>query len=346
MRDKKNKIRFIVNINGKEHSFVAGDEYYKKHMNYQPATALEMLKERDGIKYIDLKDDTEKFFDYILQSFGEEYRKNIKKIVGLSPDEKLSDNALRVAFQNPTKRTEILTAGCKLYKEYTEQFVEEGLTVMDLKHENSGYDICSSATGCIAGMAEICSDYLVQSMYEDANDVSSNLHVSVSMMLAASEMIAIGSDDHRVADFIRQNMFCSSDRYIKENYDTWKASEREDFEKRVRPEIFDDLDPLLYNEGKDVFLLDDLKEMDEAKREFLRRGAERAFSDEGEEFMSESCPNPMTKEMRCKNLYHTPVGAVDSLEGRIEEFEAERNIAHVDDAPISDKPISDNPRVR
>ncbi len=343
MRDKKNKIRFIVNINGMEHSFVAGDEYYKKHMNYQPATALEMLKERDGIKYIDLKDDVEKFFDYIKESFDEEYTKIMKKIAGVEPNKKLSDSVLRVALQDPTKRTQILTAGCKLYKDYAEQMVEEGITLMDLIHDKSGSKTCQYATDCIIVMGEKCSEVLLQSLYEDVKDTASNLHVSVSMMIASSEMIALGSDDHRVANHIRQTMFCSADRCIQGNCDTWKSDEREEFENVWRPEILGDLEEKLYNEDVDIFQLDDLKVIDDEKREFLLKGAERAFSDEGAEFKSEKNPTAMSKEMRCKNLFHTPVGAVDSLEWRIEEFESKKNALHLDNNPSTDK--SDNHRI-
>lgn len=309
MRDKKNKIKFIVNIGNRDFSFVVSDSYYKSINGGESATALQNLKDANEIKYADCGNKEKAFFNYISKSFEKETQ-DIAEKIGV--------------VDTPVKMIQLVTQKCRLFKEYCDRFLEQGLILASINfmpEELGREEVARNFLLCVMNMYANCQTTVTKNIINDVRDQAAGLNIAATQMLAASLMLTIGSAEKRTIDFLlSENKFISAevvDKAMNKSTTSTKIDYKP-IKKVAEAEINDEI-----VNKKAVFEFDSIKNLEVMSPEqenLLKNVAERAFITDGMEVGYNNSNEIVSQELLIKGAYLTPANSILALEDRIGEI--------------------------
>ena len=307
MRDKKNKIRFILDKGGVNYDIVVSDAYYKRINRGESAVALQNLKNENEIKYSDCGNDERLFFSFIENSFLAEVDEIDKKIG---------------VIDSPIKQVQSITAKCRLYKEYCDRIVEQGLTQIDIeKNEGIEYwpntEFKRSALMCVMSMYDKCQSAVLQSVCTDTYGRMSGLVDNACQMISASAMLAIGSADKRVINFLARENYDMASGVVKNNAKNLKGvnldAVKEDFVSTIESEDGIDLEPQEIH-------IENLRPLSPQEKMHLNNMAERASIKSGMEVGGGRETEPTSSIRLAEATYFTPHNAVMVLKEELDKL--------------------------
>lgn len=297
MSGKRQKIEYKVTIGDRNFSFVCGDGYHRTIANGDATKALENLKEPRTIKCADFKDDTQKFFDFITNSFVYDYN-------SIPQDASIVDQ---------------LTAECKLLYDYSNQLQECGLSFANLRQLDIDKELKDTVTRrslCFAmEMYNICQNDIARTIFNDTFNTREGIINNSIEMATCSVLLAIGSTDRRVIDFLKRENFTTSKTVVDSMKNRWLDEDKNKYESRwlpsVKEEIFSEINE---NSIEDFEEIDNLNPMTDAEKKYLKERAGHGFVANGMEVTEKNTGDFVSREQQVMGTFLTPVNLMERVD--------------------------------
>lgn len=310
MSGKKQKIEYRVKVGDKNFSFVCGDGYHRTLANGDATKVLENLTEPRVIKYADCKDNMDDFFDYIANSFFYEYN----------------------SIPKDASTVDKLTAKCKMLYDYCNQFQENGLSFSqiqqsDLNSEDK-YFFGRKALVCIMSLYSACQYDIDKTIFDDIYSKDERIINNSIEMAACSAMLAIGSTDRRVVDFLRSENYHIGKEVVKNTQNVtslWSKEDKQLYNEKWLPDAENEVYSNVNKDSIENFEeIKNLKPMTENEKYDITNRAKRGFVANGVDVTEHDECIYADKEKRVLGVFYTPVNIIERVYDDINLKNSER----------------------